>query len=142
MIVFRIHHGNTPLQEGFQKDLAEKGRLAQNASSTAVMGSGPGLNQKEEASWVAAFGAHCFLTVDAMWPVASHSCRHALPTMMDYTPSRLGGLRNLPPRHGFCQECCHSNTKSYWSVALPRIKSCSALENELVKSPYPIEQAR
>lgn len=79
MIVFRIHRGNTPLQEGFQKDLAEKGRLAQNASSTAVMGSGPGLNQKEEASWVAAFGAHCFLTVDAMWPVASHSCRHALP---------------------------------------------------------------
>lgn len=44
--------------------------------------------------------------------------------------------------HGFGQVCCHSNTKSNWSVAHPRIKSRSALENELVKSPYPIEQAQ
>lgn len=100
------------------------------------MGWGPGLKQKEEASWAAAFGAHCFLTVDAMWPVASRSCRHALPTVMDYTPSRLRGLVNLPHMCGFCQACCHSNTKSNWSVARPRTKSCSALENELVNSPY------
>lgn len=101
------------------------------------MGWGPGLNQKKEASWAATFGACCFLTVDVMWPVASRSCHHALPTMMDYTPSLLRGLVSLPLVHGFCQVCCHSNTKSNWSVACPRIKSRSVLENELVKSPYP-----
>lgn len=56
------------------------------------------LSEKEqELAW-------CYLSVssvDAMWPAASHTCRHAFPSMRDYSP--LEPKQTLPPLSHFCQ---------------------------------------
>ena len=46
---------------------------------------GSGLNQKEKSRQEAAFTSPCFLTVDALSGVASHSWHHAFPTAMHWT---------------------------------------------------------
>lgn len=59
---------------------------------------GPGLNKQEKASWAPASISLCFLTVDSMWPVTSHSGHHAFPIY-----SEIVILPYLPFLH-FCRQ--------------------------------------
>jgi hypothetical protein len=50
------------------------------------IGLGTRVNKKEQASWEQAFIAHCFLTVDAVWPTSSSSCQRDSLTKTDCIP--------------------------------------------------------
>lgn len=56
---------------------------------------------KREMSWAPALISLCFLTVNSMWPAASHSCHHVFP-------GRLV-MSNCECKETFPSLFCHSN---------------------------------
>lgn len=78
------------------------------ASSKFISPCPPKLCKKKEVSWGQAFISPCFLAAEAMWPSASHSCHHAVPTMIDCT---LNCEPNKPFCKWFLSGSCHSSKK-------------------------------